>query len=196
MLERFQPSDTPAMKRNLLRKAARRERSQLAHGSCAGPPHHERKVEKLHVTSLRLLNAVGLESSICHDGEWGTCATAGARAAGANAVGVGEACVNSRVECSRPVGMGAVMGTCVGLTIGFIGGGFQILRAGPGPRGSLATLSQYMLSSGATFGFFMSIGTVLRTEALPGSNEERWVASYEAAGRRVAMERSARRRQD
>ena len=25
-------------------------------------------------------------------------------------------------------GLGAVMGTCVGLTIGFIGGGFQILR--------------------------------------------------------------------
>lgn len=33
-------------------------------------------------------------------------------------------------------------------------------RAGPGPRGFLATLSQYMLSSAATFGFFLSIGSV------------------------------------
>ncbi|EPQ30509.1 uncharacterized protein PFL1_02035 [Pseudozyma flocculosa PF-1] len=65
--------------------------------------------------------------------------------------------------------MGAMMGTLVGLTIGFIGGGFQILRAGPGPKGTLATLSQYMLSSGATFGFFMSIGTVLRTEDGPAA---------------------------
>lgn len=59
-------------------------------------------------------------------------------------------------------------GTLVGLTIGFIGGGIQILRAGPGPRGALGTLSQFMLSSAATFGFFMSIGTVLRTEGLDG----------------------------
>jgi hypothetical protein len=31
---------------------------------------------------------------------------------------------------------------------------------GPGPRGAMATMSQYMLSSAATFGFFMSIGSV------------------------------------
>ncbi|EJT48054.1 hypothetical protein A1Q2_06175 [Trichosporon asahii var. asahii CBS 8904] len=55
--------------------------------------------------------------------------------------------------------MGALMGTGVGLTIGFIFGSFSILRGGPGPRGALATLSQYMLSSAATFGFFMSIGS-------------------------------------
>ena len=68
--------------------------------------------------------------------------------------------------CCIAVKMGAMTGTLVGLTIGFIGGGIQILRAGPGPRGALGTLSQFMLSSAATFGFFMSIGTVLRTEGI------------------------------
>ncbi|KAJ9107510.1 hypothetical protein QFC21_000966 [Naganishia friedmannii] len=65
----------------------------------------------------------------------------------------------------QKVKMGALMGSGVGLTIGFIFGSFSILRAGPGPRGALATLSQYMLSSAATFGFFMSIGSVIRTDS-------------------------------
>jgi hypothetical protein len=74
--------------------------------------------------------------------------------------------------------MGAMMGTGVGLTIGFIFGSGSILRcvqrarvlasldevsarrSGPGPKGALHTLSQYMLSSAATFGFFLSIGSV------------------------------------
>jgi len=91
--------------------------------------------------------------------------------------------------------MGAVMGSLVGLTIGFIGGGFQILRyvcaahtsGGPGPRGVMGTLTQYMLSSAATFGFFMSIGSVIRTESLPSSNDAQWRAAYRAAGHRIAM---------
>lgn len=73
--------------------------------------------------------------------------------------------------------MGAMMGAGVGLTIGFIFGSYSIIRranflssgaisltehnrAGPGPRGAMATLSQYMLSSGATFSFFLAIGSV------------------------------------
>ena len=35
-----------------------------------------------------------------------------------------------------------------------------VLRGGAGPRGFLATLSQYMLSSAATFSFFLAIGSV------------------------------------
>lgn len=48
----------------------------------------------------------------------------------------------------------------VGLTIGFIGGGARLLFAGPGPRGAMRTLANTMLTSAATFGFFLSIGSV------------------------------------
>jgi len=62
--------------------------------------------------------------------------------------------------------MGAMMGSGVGLTIGFIFGSYSILRGGAGPRGALSTLSQYMLSSAATFGFFLAIGSVIRNDAV------------------------------
>ncbi|TXT15503.1 hypothetical protein VHUM_00006 [Vanrija humicola] len=55
---------------------------------------------------------------------------------------------------------GAMMGAGVGLTIGFIFGSFSILRGGPGPRGAIHTLGQYMAGSAASFAFFLSIGSV------------------------------------
>lgn len=58
------------------------------------------------------------------------------------------------------------MGGGVGLTIGFIFGSWSILRHGAGPRGFMATLSQYMLSSAATFSFFLAIGSVIRSDSL------------------------------
>ncbi|EOD51395.1 putative mitochondrial genome maintenance protein mgr2 protein [Neofusicoccum parvum] len=74
--------------------------------------------------------------------------------------------------------MGAMMGGSVGLIIGFIFGATNIIRFGPGPNGMLRTLGQYMLGSAATFGFFMSIGTTIRTDS------ERQVAEAFARARR------------
>ncbi|KAK0500622.1 reactive mitochondrial oxygen species modulator 1-domain-containing protein [Armillaria luteobubalina] len=61
--------------------------------------------------------------------------------------------------------MGAVMGAGVGLTIGFIFGSWSIFRYGAGTRGTLSTLSMYMLNSAATFSFFLSIGSVIRNDS-------------------------------
>ena len=44
----------------------------------------------------------------------------------------------------------------VGLIIGFIFGATNIIRFGPGPNGMMRTLGQYMLGSGATFGYLES----------------------------------------
>ncbi|PNS19661.1 Protein MGR2 [Sphaceloma murrayae] len=63
--------------------------------------------------------------------------------------------------------MGGLMGSTVGLILGFIFGATNIIRFGPGPNGMLRTLGQYMVGSAATFGFFMSIGMTIRTESSP-----------------------------
>ncbi|TRX90025.1 hypothetical protein FHL15_009126 [Xylaria flabelliformis] len=43
----------------------------------------------------------------------------------------------------------------------------NIFRYGAGTNGIMRTLGQYMAGSGATFGFFMGIGSVIRTDASP-----------------------------
>ncbi len=40
----------------------------------------------------------------------------------------------------------------------------HLRRGGAGPRGAMHTLSQYMLSSAATFSFFLAIGSVRGVE--------------------------------
>ncbi|KAI5467901.1 reactive mitochondrial oxygen species modulator 1-domain-containing protein [Mariannaea sp. PMI_226] len=67
--------------------------------------------------------------------------------------------------------MGAIMGTTVGGLMGFLYGTVHIFRYGAGSNGIMRTLGQFMLGSGATFGFFMSIGSVIRSDADPKLNE-------------------------
>ncbi|EJP65278.1 hypothetical protein ACQRIT_004361 [Beauveria bassiana] len=67
--------------------------------------------------------------------------------------------------------MGAMMGGTVGVIIGFIYGTVSIFRHGAGSQGVFRTLGQFMGASGATFGFFMSIGSVIRSDADPKLRE-------------------------
>ncbi|KAF2421808.1 hypothetical protein EJ08DRAFT_641255 [Tothia fuscella] len=85
--------------------------------------------------------------------------------------------------------MGAMMGGSVGLIIGFIFGATSIVRFGPGPNGMLRTLGQYMAGSAATFGFFMSIGTTIRTET-----EREKLEAFTRARRRVHVLGAGERR--
>ncbi|BDD59980.1 subunit of TIM23 translocase complex [Monascus purpureus] len=60
--------------------------------------------------------------------------------------------------------MGALMGGTVGAIMGFIIGTVTIFQVGA-PNGVMRTLGKYMAGSGATFGLFMSIGSVIRSES-------------------------------
>ncbi|KAN0069881.1 Reactive mitochondrial oxygen species modulator 1 domain containing protein [Elaphomyces granulatus] len=82
--------------------------------------------------------------------------------------------------------MGAMMGGSVGLIMGFIIGKtctVTIFQYGAGQNGVMRTLGKYMLGSGATFGLFMSIGSVIRTE---GPYHDAWLRAH---GRPIMLPR-------
>lgn len=72
--------------------------------------------------------------------------------------------------------MGATMGGMAGAMIGVLFGGMAIYQYGPGPRGYMRTMGQYMLGSGAMFAMFMGIGSVIRSE---GPSPEQWRRSID-----------------
>ncbi|KAF8823877.1 hypothetical protein HHX47_DHR9000383 [Lentinula edodes] len=77
--------------------------------------------------------------------------------------------------------MGAMMGGTAGLAMGFLFGSWTIIRYGPGPNGAMATLSKYMLNQAAFFGFFFSVGSVIRNDSELSAAQASQMARYSTA---------------
>lgn len=69
----------------------------------------------------------------------------------------------ARPSCFQMCLNGFIMGALIGSTFGIILGGFGGWRAGLKGRELLHLAGKSALQSGGTFGFFMSIGTAIRS---------------------------------
>ena len=64
--------------------------------------------------------------------------------------------------CFEKVRTGFMMGFAIGMSTGFLFGGFQAFRFGLRGRELISTLAKSMGQAGGSFGVFMSVGTALR----------------------------------
>lgn len=79
-----------------------------------------------------------------------------------------------RPSCTKQILIGGAMGLAVGSSFGLIIG--LVTAASAPPGGRLAHIGKAMISSGGAFGFFMAIGTGLRScEAAENTSYQRYL---------------------